>query len=71
MQRTVHGNGSDRILTEMLADLEDQSSLEALDLESVKDRRQPLGIELDLQAAGSAMVLLIRLEANARRRRHR
>jgi hypothetical protein len=36
---TVHGDGSDGVLSEMLGDLEDKSSsLEVLDLEGVEDR---------------------------------
>jgi hypothetical protein len=46
---TVHSNRSDRVLTKVGGDLEDETTtVEVLDLESVEDRRQVLGLELNI-----------------------
>lgn len=46
---SVHGNGADRVLTEMRGNLEDEAAaLEVLDLEGVQDRREVLVLELDV-----------------------
>jgi hypothetical protein len=50
---TVHGNGSDSVLSEMLSDLEHKSSLSIglageLDLESVQDRGEVVRVEVDI-----------------------
>ena len=44
---TVHGNGTDRVLTKVSSDLEDETTtVEVLDLEGVQDGREILGLEL-------------------------
>jgi hypothetical protein len=45
---TVHGDGADRVLAEVHSDLEDETVLKALNLESVQDGREVLRVELDL-----------------------
>lgn len=48
----THGNTSDGVFTQVLRDLEDQSVLGALDLESVQDGGELLGVELAGAGAG-------------------
>ena len=45
---TVHGDGADRVLAEVHSDLENETVLKALNLESVQDGREVLRVELDL-----------------------
>ena len=49
---TVHGNGSDSVLTQVLGDLEDKSSSSSLsaelDLEGVQDRGEVVRVEVDI-----------------------
>jgi len=46
---TVHGNGSDRVLTEVSSDLEDETATtKVLDFESVENRWQVLCLELNI-----------------------
>ena len=46
---TVHGNGADRVLTEVSGDLEDETTtVEVNDLESVENGGKVLGLELDV-----------------------
>eukprot|EP01137_Pigoraptor_chileana_P012314 Opistho-2@64579 len=45
--RAVHGNGTDRVLTEMLGDLKNKTVLASLNLEGVKDRGERI-VELDV-----------------------
>ena len=46
---TVHSNGSDRVLAKVSRDLEDETAtMEILDFESVEDRWQVLGLELNI-----------------------
>lgn len=49
-QRTVHGDGADRVLSQVHRNLEDEAVLEALDLERVEDRGKVVSIELDLHS---------------------
>lgn len=44
---TVHSNGTDRVLTQVSGDLEDETTaVEVLDLESVQDGRESISLEL-------------------------
>lgn len=46
---TVHGNGTDRVLSKVRSDLEDETAtVEVLDLERVQDGGERVGIELDV-----------------------
>jgi hypothetical protein len=46
---TVHSDGSDRVLTEMGRDLEDEATtVEILDLKGIEDGRKVVGVELDI-----------------------
>lgn len=46
---TVHGNGTDRVLTQVSSDLEDETAtVEVLDFESIENRRKVLSLELDV-----------------------
>ena len=46
---TVHGNGADRVLTEMGRDLENEAATrEVLDLEGVQDGREVVRVKLDV-----------------------
>ena len=46
---TVHSNGADRVLTQMGRDLEDKTTTgEVLDLKSIEDRWEVVGIELNV-----------------------
>ena len=46
---TVHGNGADRVLTEVSSDLEDETTtVEVLDLKSIENGRKVLSLELDI-----------------------
>jgi peptide chain release factor 1 len=46
---TVHGNGADRVLTEMGSDFEYKTATaEIHDLEGVEDRREVVGVKLDI-----------------------
>jgi len=46
---TIHSNGSDRVLTQVSGNFEDQTTtMEVLDFESVEDRWQVLGLELNI-----------------------
>ncbi len=47
---TLHGNGTDGVLTEVLGDLENETTatLDILDLEGVEDGGELLGVELDV-----------------------
>ena len=46
---TVHGNGADRVLTEMGRDLENEAAAgEVLDLEGVQDGREVVRVKLDV-----------------------
>ena len=49
--RTVHGDGADRVLSQVHRDLEDEAVLEALDLERVEDGGEVIRVELDLHVA--------------------
>jgi hypothetical protein len=56
LRLTVHGDGADRVLSQVHGDLEDEAVLKALDLESVEDGGEIIGVELDLWAAHKASV---------------
>jgi hypothetical protein len=45
---TVHGNGTDSVLTQVLGDFEDKTDVVTLDLEGVQDRGQVTRLELDV-----------------------
>jgi len=46
---TIHSNGSDRVLTKVSSNFEDEATtVEVLDLESVEDGWQVLGLELNI-----------------------
>lgn len=46
---TVHSNGTDRVLTEMGRDFQNEATtLEVLDLEGIEDGREVVGVELDI-----------------------
>jgi len=46
---TVHGDGADRVLTEMGCDFKDKTATAKIhDLEGVEDRREVVGVELDI-----------------------
>ena len=46
---TVHGNGTDRVLTKVSSDLEDETTtVEVLDLKSIENGRKVLSLELDI-----------------------
>jgi peptide chain release factor 1 len=46
---TVHGNGADRVLTKMGSDFKDKTATaEIHDLEGVEDRREVVGVKLDI-----------------------
>ena len=47
-QRTVHGDGADRVLSKVHGDLENETVLEPLNLESVENRGKVIGIKLNL-----------------------
>ena len=46
--RTIHGDGSDGVFSQVHRDLEHESVLESLDLEGVENRGEVLGIELNI-----------------------
>jgi len=46
---TIHGNGSDRVLTKVSSDLEDETTaMEVLDFKSIENGWQVLGLELNI-----------------------
>jgi hypothetical protein len=45
---TVHGNGADGVLSQVLSDLKNQTTVEVLDLEGVKNRRKLALVKLDV-----------------------
>jgi len=45
---SVHGNGTDSVLTQMLGNLENQATIEVLDLKSVKNGGKLALVELDI-----------------------
>lgn len=59
---TVHGNGTDRVLTQVLGDLEHEAgTLDVLDVESVVDGGQVLGVELDVDDGANDRLRCVRV----------